>query len=200
MRFVLGRVAVSGWDRPAALVAFAVLGVTVSAACGPLPAETVDGGSAPSPQLVEVTAWSSSAPAHDPFAQHRPAEVLCPDAGWQVEGGSLEVSTGACHYLSVEQGLLRDVAAGEPIIVNLWHQALHADYGAIGHAALVVGDGEDAEVLWEREVGIPGPSAIWRDEVRARRDLAAGERVTFHLHNHGANTWNLGSVLVGDET
>lgn len=199
MRVVAGRVAVSSSRRPAALIALAFLGVVMSAACGPLPSETHDGGSAPSPELVEVTAWSPSDPADDPFVEHRPPEVRCPDAGWQVEGGSLEVSTGACHYLSVEQVLLRDVAGGEPITVNLWHQALHADYGAIGHAALVVGDGAGAEVLWEREVLIPGPSAIWQDQVQARRDLAAGERVIFHLHNHGANTWNLGSVLVGDD-
>lgn len=140
--------------------------------------------------VVDVEAWSVSGAAEDPFAEHRPAEIACPAIAWGVETSSLEVNTGACNYLSIEQPLLRDVPAGATIVVNLWHQPLHAEQNALGHVALVVGE----ELVWERSVAIPGPAAVWRDEVPAPRDLGAGERVVFHIHNHGANNWNLGEV------
>ncbi len=152
--------------------------------------DELDGGPGP---LVDVEAWSPSPASADPLAAHRPLELLCPAAAWKPEFGSLEVDTGQCNYLSVEQPLLRDVPAGAPVVVNLWHQALHAELDALGHVALVVGD----TLIWERTVAIPGPAEVWSDEVLAPRDLLAGERVVFHLHNHGANTWNLGEVRRG---
>lgn len=141
-------------------------------------------------RLVSPSAWAESEAHGDPLATHRPAEVECPRVGWSVEGESLEVDTGVCNYLLVEQPLLLDVAEGMPIAVDLWHQALHAEEPATGHAALFVG----GELLWEREVEIPGPPAIWSDTVEAPFDLRAGDRVVFHLHNHGVNTWNLGEI------
>lgn len=141
--------------------------------------------------LVEAGAWEGSDAEHDPMAEHRPEIVECPAIGWQVEGGALEVSTGACNYLSIEQPLLRDVGAGTPVVVELWHQTLHAEEPATGHVALFV----DGMLLWERQVEIPGPPAIWTDTVEAPSDLLVGDRVVFHLHNHGVNTWYLGDVV-----
>jgi len=128
----------------------------------------------------------------DPFASHRPANVRCPPAGWRVEGSSIEVNTGECNYLSVEQPLLQDVPEGATIIVDLWHQVLHAPAAAVGHAALAI----DGEVVWERAVPIPNVGAVWRDETTAPRRFDAGEAIIFHLHNHGANSWNLGAVHI----
>lgn len=140
--------------------------------------------------LVDADGWVAVAASEDPLAEHRPWQVVCPEQAWGVEFGSLEVDTGACNYLGVEQPLSRDVPADAAIVVNLWHQPLYAEHEAKGHLALLIGD----ELMWEREVDIPGPAAILRDELRAPRDLSAGERVVFHIHNHGANTWNLGEV------
>jgi hypothetical protein len=184
------------------LAALTPLGVLLLVGCGPLPDEDLEEPEAETrvldPELVDVHAWTLSGAEDDPFPDHRPSEVRCPDVGWQVEGTSLEVDTGACLYLSVEQPLMRDVDRGEHIVVDMWHQPLHAAVGGFGHVALVVGEGPDAELLWEREVFIPGPSEIWSDAIEAPRALAAGERVVFHLHNHGANTWNLGGVRVDE--
>ncbi|MEM6293073.1 MAG: hypothetical protein AAGA54_17485 [Myxococcota bacterium] len=164
-----------------------VLGAFVLGCDAPDPSPLVD----VTGPLVVPDGWSASRLDHDPFVSHRPAAVTCPDAGWGVEGTSVEVSTGDCNYLSVEQPLLLDVPEGTRIVVNLWHQVLHAERPATGHAALVVGD----DLLWEREVAIPGPGAVHGDVVIAPRDLRASERVVFHLHNHGVNTWNLGDVF-----
>ena len=139
--------------------------------------------------LVEASQWAAWE-GEDPMPEHRPARVSCPPAGWSVEGTSLEVDTGKCNYLTVEQPLLLDLPAGTPVTVNLWHQALHADDPGTGHAALFVGD----ELVWEQQVIIPGPGSLWVGEVVPAADHPAGEPVIFHLHNHGANTWNLGDV------
>jgi hypothetical protein len=145
--------------------------------------------------LATAGAWVETTRAGDPFPDHRPATVSCPRAGWTVEDRALEVSTNACNYLTVEQPLMRDVERGREIEVTLWHQALFAEQAAVAHVALVVGDA----VIWERDVPIPAPAEVWRDTVEAPGRLPAGERVIFHLHNHGANTWNLGDVRLGAE-
>ena len=103
---------------------------------------------------------------------------------------------GECHYLAAGQPLLRDVPDGAPIAVQRWHQPLHADPAAEGHLALAIG----GEVIWERTVAIPAPYAVIRDLVAAPRAQLAGETVVFHVHNHGANTWNLGAVFSCPET
>lgn len=90
-----------------------------------------------------------------------------------------------------EQPLLVDVPVGTAIEVDLWHQALFSDEtDATGHVALAVGE----EVVWEIEVPIPFPPTVWREVVTAPRDLRMGEPVVLHIHNHGANSWNLGGL------
>jgi hypothetical protein len=157
--------------------------VLMFSACAP----TVEAG-----PIVTPEAWQRAADDDDPFMEHRPATYGCADGGWGVEDGELEIDTGACAYLSIEQPVLLDVPAGATIGVRLFHQPLHADDDAVGHAALAV----DGVVLWERSVRIPGPANAYDDEVMAPRAIVAGERVVFHLHNHGANTWRLGDVSV----
>lgn len=132
-------------------------------------------------------AWQPS--SRDPFSEHRPDVVRCADIGWVVEGGSLEIDTGACNYLLVEQPLRAAVPAGTPIVVRLWHQVLHAEAPTTGHLAVAVGD----DILLSYTAPIPGPGAIHEHVIAAPRDLPAGEPIVLHLHNHGANTWNLGA-------
>ena len=143
--------------------------------------------------LMLVEAWAPS--TTDPFPDHRPATVSCPDASWQLEEGSIEVDTGECNYLSLEQPLLRDVDEGTPLIINMWHQALFDEVGGLAHLALVIGD----EVIWEQYIDVPGPAQIWREQITAPRDLLRDEPVVVHLHNHGANSWNLGELEPGSD-
>lgn len=137
-----------------------------------------------------VDGWAVIDADEDPFREYRPEVVSCPDAGWQLEYSSIEINTGECNYFVAAQPLMEDVFAGETIVVNLWHQPLHADEPAYGHAALMIGD----TLVWEREVAIPSPANVFADEVVLEHDLAADERMVFLLHNHGANSWNLGEV------
>lgn len=154
----------------------------LAAGCG---GEGVDPG-----PLVDPRAWQAMSAERDPMADHRPSEVICAQMGWIVEEDSLEIDTGACNYLSVTQALMRDVPQGSPVAVELWHQVLHAEDPAMGHAALFV----DSTLVWERRVPIPSAGAVWLDDVEAPRSFETGDSVVFHLHNHGANTWRLGEV------
>jgi hypothetical protein len=78
----------------------------------------------------------------------------------------------------------------------LWHSALVSDPPAEAHLALQIGD----DLLYERVVPVPSEAAAYTDSVEVPFRADAGEIVTFHLHNHGANTWNLLRVeRQGDE-
>lgn len=150
--------------------------------------------------LVNPFDWTALAPADDPFADHRPADAACPPGSWGgepfAEQYTLEVQTGpgACRWLSARQPTLSPVAAGDPIRIRLWHFALTPERPgerAEAHAALALA----GDVIWERRVVIPAEGGLLLDTVAAPRTLPAGAPLVFHLHNHGANTWNLLEVL-----
>jgi hypothetical protein len=148
--------------------------------------------------LVFSEDWSPSVLAEDPLADHQPAQPICPVSAWGDEFGTLEVSTSACNYLSVEQRLAEGIEIGDELRVQVWWQSLISTEPATGHLALLV----DGELLWETQVAIPGASDA--RSIRFTSPLAAepGATVTFHLHNHGANTWTLAELarLDGDES
>ena len=69
----------------------------------------------------------------------------------------------------------------------MWHSALVAQEPAEGHFALLV----DGELLWEKLVTIPADAGAYNDVVPVELQAEAGQTLQLHLHNHGANTWNL---------
>lgn len=150
--------------------------------------------------LVNPFDWTALGAADDPFADHRPDDAACPEASWGgepfAEQYALEVQTGpgGCGWLSARQPILSAVAAGDMIRIRVWHFALEPEAPgerAEAHVALALG----GEVIWQRRVPIPGEGGLLLDTVAAPRTLAAGAPLVFHLHNHGANTWNLLEVL-----
>ena len=58
---------------------------------------------------------------------------------------------------------------------------------AEGHVALAV----DGVTLWERTVAIPSDPCSYTDVFESPLTAAAGATLQLHLHNHGANTWNV---------
>jgi hypothetical protein len=170
----------------------AALVLTLATACDDGDAD--EPGDAPVSQLyaeprplVHAQDWTATAPEDDPLAEHRPAETICPTSAWADEFGTLEVSTSACNYFSVEQALAEPLEIGDELRVQVWWQSLIAIPPAIGHLALLI----DGELVWEAHVEIPGASDA--RSIRFASPVAAepGATVTFHLHNHGANTWTL---------
>jgi hypothetical protein len=135
--------------------------------------------------LVRHDAWEPSAAKDDPQPEHRPALVACAHGFW-LESGGLEIDTGACNYLSLAQPLLDAIEPGDPLHLQLWWQSLASVDPAAGHLAIFV----DGALLWEEHVPIPGPAAARTLDFESPLGAPAGAILTFHLHNHGYNTWH----------
>jgi len=143
--------------------------------------------------LARDAAWQPMLAEDDPLPEHRPALVDCePEQGWHLESGGIEIATGACNYLSLEQPLRDAIEAGDPLRLQLWWQALASVDPAEGHLAIFV----DGELVWEELVPIPGPAATRNLEFPSPVGAPAGATLTLHLHNHGYNTWHFHELSV----
>jgi hypothetical protein len=141
--------------------------------------------------LVDPHAWRQLTAANDPF-DDRPQQVACSAGsgfGFEDFGGeaSLFVATLPCDYLAVAQPSLVELRAGDTVTLRLWQSTLTAPQGSELHLALWMGDG----VAWEEQVAIPREAGLVRASWTASSDIPAGSRIVFHLHNHGANEYNL---------
>lgn len=138
--------------------------------------------------LVLPEDWQPAPAGDDPMAGHTgPDAIACGAGDWHAELGGLEIETTRCNYAVLEQPLLADLAAGDALRVRVWWQALVSPEPVEGHLALLV----DGAPVWEQHVAIPGPAAAHEITLASPVSAPAGTTVTFHLHNHGSNTWNL---------
>lgn len=126
--------------------------------------------------------------ADDPFAERAPSMRECSLAGWLVEADGTEVDTGLCNFVSLQQPTLLDARRGDALRVVFFHFDLTSPEPAEGFAALALGD----EVVWTYETRIPGPAGYFDEVVELERGAPAGTPLTFHIDNHGQNTWKLG--------
>ncbi len=141
--------------------------------------------------LIDQDRWSPV--VIDPF-DDRPADAECPleAIGPEDLGGErvFGVDTGFCHYITVEQLTQQAVRAGDEITVRVWHFSMTPRETTHVHAAVRVG-----QELWERQVPIESQSEMLTGSWTASADIPAGERIYFHVHNHGLNEWALVDVL-----
>lgn len=145
--------------------------------------------------LVDSTLWVRVPDAEDPFFSQRPAGLLCDEAGILQEAGTLEIKTELCNWPTLEQPLMADVAASDTLEVIFFFGPL---LGEAGEALVEMHMG--GEMLWQKTFAIPSTGGFIIQNVTPPRAFSAGEQVLFHLHNHGANTWNLASVsILGSE-
>lgn len=146
-------------------------------------------GCAPDPvevDLVDVGSWTA-ATSTDPWADHATPGVDCRPGGVGREDLTLEVDTGECPYAFLAQPLLHGFDVGDRLEIVFWHADLAALEPSDGHIALLIDDA----VLWERTVSIPSSPCAYADTIEAPLEAIAGQSIRLHLHNHGANTWNL---------
>ena len=138
--------------------------------------------------------WKAVDAVDDPFSD-RPAEVDCPASGWGLEASplSVEVDTERCTYLTATQPTGVDLEPGDIVHVDFGHTDLDAEEPAQGHAVVRIGE----LVVLERVVGIPATEDRWVEDVVIDADVPAGTPAWLHVHNHGANTWNLYDLGVG---
>lgn len=140
--------------------------------------------------LVSPDAWERGDLATDPIDAHRPAEVNCPPSTWGYEDGRLEVQTGACSFAWLVQPALADIDVGDTVSVTAWHQGLDAAIPAEGHLALVI----DGVVVWDTWAAIPSDPEVFSAEIILDEPVDEGAEVGVHLHNHGYNSWSVGTV------
>ncbi len=141
----------------------------------------------PEVPLAAMDAWIVGSEDVDPFAAHRGDVAECPVGTVTVEDGALEVDTGLCDYVLLEQPLLADVQAGELVEIVFWHNELAALSPAEAHVAFAI----DGSVVVEHTIPIPSLAAAYAETVEITDDVAVGAPLVLHLHNHGANTWNV---------
>jgi mono/diheme cytochrome c family protein len=149
--------------------------------------EIVERTSTTSVSLVDVNEWVEQPEAEDSQADHRPADVECPNNSWYSEDGALEVETGYCNYLSLGQPSLTGLQAGDTLHLVLWHADLAFEQPASAHVAVSIA----GKLVWETEVAIPAQANIFDVRVPLDFDAPAGSTVEYHLHNHGYNSWTL---------
>jgi mono/diheme cytochrome c family protein len=137
--------------------------------------------------LIDVADWQQQGAALDSLASHRPDSVNCPSNAWYEEDGALEVETGYCNYLSLTQASKAPINKGDNIHLVLWHGQLRFDEPQEAHVAVSVG----GKVVFDQQVEIPSDGGIYDVAIPSTVDVATGEPVEFHLHNHGYNPWTL---------
>lgn len=138
-------------------------------------------------ELAAMDAWQVGAVQVDPFPDHRTDAVECPLSAVIIEGSTIEVDTGACPYVLLEQPLLADVQARETVEIVFWHNDLASIEPAEAHVAFAV----DGTIWFDRQIPIPSTAAAYAEIVTIPEDAPAGASLVLHLHNHGANTWNV---------
>ena len=156
---------------------------------------TGDGGDELEPSwrmLVDHGRWRADVDAsEDPWPEHRPATVDC-DGGWHRETDGIEIDTGACNYLLLQQPSPVTIEAGDPIRLRMWWQGLASLEPAQGHVALLIED----EVVWEQTVDIPAEAEVLQEQIPIDESWPEGAAIGLHLHNHGYNAWTLAELTV----
>jgi hypothetical protein len=178
--------------NPAVLVLTALVLVGLGGGCPgepnpPSPAEPVP--------LASPDAWERvSDPSVDVFADQRPADAVCDDAGWSVDPfkESIEIQTEVCDYLTLHQPTLEPLEPGDVVTVVGYHDVLSAPEPAEGYIGLAL----DGELAWEFQVPIPADAAEFEEEFTVDRSVPVASEMQLHLHNHGPNTWELIAVTV----
>lgn len=173
---------------PLALV-LGMLGMLLGCPSEPTPED-------PTPvRLAEAEGWVRvTDPAVDLFADQRPANAVCDDAGYFVDpfAQSLEIETDLCDYLTVRQPSLEPLNPGDVVTIQAFHDVLTAPEPAEGYLGLAIG----GELEWAFTVPIPSDVGVIEEEFTIDRALPAGTELQFHVHNHGPNTWELVAVMV----
>ncbi len=164
----------------------ALLALFALAACGP-PPELTPGAAPAWRPLIDRAAWRPLAAEADPLAAHRPSPLRCDPDAWGDEDLATEVRTASCDYLALAQPLTEGINPGDLLRVTFGWGQLRAPDPAEGHIALLVAD----TVVAERTLSIPAPAEAHTFTTLATRAYPEATPVILHVHNHGANTWQL---------
>lgn len=137
--------------------------------------------------LIRVEDWEMQTASEDSLAHLRPDPVVCPDNAWYEEDGAIEVETGYCNFLSIAQPSKAAINKGDNIHIVLWHGQLRFEEPAEARVSISIG----GEIVWEDFIEIPNKGGVYDITVPSTIAAAEGEKIEYHLSNHGYNTWTL---------
>ena len=142
--------------------------------------------------LIDNLAWAPTADSDDPFWAEAAANAdVCGFNVTEIEpefsGIWFTVETSTCNYLTAQQPLTTAIPAGAEVEVRIWHFQITKGEGGY-HLAITIGD--DNVLAWDTQVPVPMTSALIKGQWIADRDYEAGERVLWHVSNHGVNSWS----------
>lgn len=118
----------------------------------------------------------------------------CSPGGYYVESGVFEVDTGECNHATFVQPAAAEVTAGELLRFDFWHLVLipneESGGDVEGHVALFM----NGVLAYEMEVPIPAPELVYQPVIAAPVDVAEGDEIVLHVHNHGYNSWRFAGL------
>ena len=173
------------------LASLALAGALPLACKGDAPSEPAAQGLQP---LVAYDAWSAVPRDADPFVTDPSAVPDCLGPGFYAEPdlGWLEIDTAECSWVTLQASAAAAVKAGSRLRLVVSHYDLNAPEPARAELKLAFG----ACQAWSKTVDIPGPAAVYEEELDSACDSELGGPVLFHLDNHGQNTWQLQELAV----
>ncbi|HKP61805.1 MAG TPA: hypothetical protein VJV78_33975 [Polyangiales bacterium] len=147
--------------------------------------------------VVDLSAFEELPDAEDPFSASVPGHLPCAPPAYVVEQdpagfSTLEVRTDVCNYLTLRQPSRARIERGDRLEILMWHNTLSTQESARAYAALQI-CGQEA---WSVEVPIPSPAQSYTPTWRAPRTFPAGCPILLHIHNHGANAWRFGELVI----
>jgi len=147
--------------------------------------------------LVDPYLWMPISADDDPF-DDGPADTSCDPAAYGPEFFSTDlaffVKTQTCAYLVARQPSLVAIEPGDRIDVRVWFFPLTGPAGSESHIALMVGD----QTVFDQRIPIPADvGGLLSTHFVADAKIAAGTDVFLHLHNHGANSYDVLELSTG---
>lgn len=177
---------------PRAFVRLAApLAPVVLLACGCSQADPAGAKATPQP-LVTLQGWSSVPHPQDPFVT---ASDLpdCVEPTFRIEDDQqwVEIDTTLCNWVTLAQAARVSVADGDQLEIDFSHYDLDAAAPASAELRLRFGDCD----AWSKSIPIPSAALVYEERFRSPCSLNKGDKVLFHLHNHGQNTYQLKGIL-----
>ena len=139
--------------------------------------------------VVTGAAWVKAPFRSELFEHAHDPDAMCPGLPYREEYGGVEISTERCDEITLMQPSLVDIERGDELRILAWHSVLVSeDPGAhVGNFMVAIGD----RIVWSEQSEIPSQARSFDVTLQSQVSVEKGEPVRVHVHNHGANAWNL---------
>ena len=169
------------------LVACLVGTEALAAGCTPAVAVCEDKAS-----LVDVRAWRFVEPADDALWPALNDAALCNAGDVQVkpvgDALALEINTRfGCGWATATQTTPRALRVGDRVQTQIFYFPQSSFPTAVAEIAIAIDD----EIVVQETLEIPAPSGLLQPVIVVDQDVDVGADVSFHIGNHGDNSWNL---------